>query len=76
MVKKGSKYINLLLKNIKNRKPGLKNLKYVLLRLVCRNTSIANHQLDQLIKNYFTYSPKGLKILDIGSGLCNYYPEN
>ena len=76
MVNKGSKYINLLLKNIKSRKQGLRNLKYFLLKLVCNNSSIANHELDQLIKNYLPYSTKVLKILDIGSGLCNYYPEN
>ena len=76
MVNKGSKYINLLSKNIKSRKQGLRNLKYFLLRLVCNNSSIANHELDQLINNYFSYSAIGLKILDIGSGLCNYYPEN
>ena len=76
MVNKGSKYINLLSKNIKSRKQGLRNLKYFLLRLVCKNSSIANHELDQLIKNYFSYTAKGLKILDVGSGLCNYYPEN
>ena len=75
MVNKGSKYINLLSKNIKNKKQGLKNLKYYLLSLVCNNSSIANHQLDQLINNYFSDSAKGLKILDIGSGLCNYFPE-
>ena len=76
MVNKGSKYINLLSKNIKYKKQGLKNLKYYLLRLVCKNSSIANHQLDHLINNYFFYSLKGLNILDIGSGLCSYYPEN
>ena len=52
MVNKGSKYINLLSKNIKNRKHSLRNLKKFLLGLVCSNSSIANHQLDQLIKNY------------------------
>ena len=76
MVNKGSKYIKLLSKNKKNRKQGLRNLKYYLLRLVCNNSSIANHQLDHLINNYFSDSAKGLSILDIGSGLCNYYPEN
>tara|TARA_B100001989_G_scaffold211562_1_gene161004 strand:+ start:1624 stop:2367 length:744 start_codon:yes stop_codon:yes gene_type:complete len=76
MVNKGSKYINLLSKNIKSRKQGLRILKHYLLRLVCNNSSIANYQLDQLINNYFSCSPKGLNILDIGSGLCNYYPEN
>ena len=76
MVNKGSKYINLLSKNKKSRKQGLRNFKYFLLRLVCNNSSIANHEFDQLIKNYFSCSATGLKILDIGSGLCNYYPEN
>ena len=76
MVNKGSKYIRLLSKNILNKKQGLRNLKYILLKLVCNNNSIANHQLDQLIKNYFSYSGKGLNILDLGSGLCNYFPEN
>ena len=76
MYKNSSKYINLLSKNIKNRKKGIKNLKYFLLRMVCNNNSIANYQLNQLIKNYFFYSVKGLNILDIGAGLCNYYPEN
>ena len=76
MVKKGSKYFNLLSQKLKSRKQGLRNLKYLLLSLVCQNSSIANHQLDQLIKNYFSYSAKGLNILDMGSGFCNYYPEN
>ena len=76
MVNKGSKYINLLSKNLKNRKQGLRNLKYYLLKLVCDNSSIANYQLDHLINNYFSFSAEGLNILDIGSGLCNYYPEN
>ena len=76
MLNKGSKYINLLSKNIKNRNQGLRKLKYSFLRLVCKNSSIANHQLDRLINKYFSYSAKGLNILDIGSGLCNYYPEN
>ena len=76
MHKKGSKYINLLSKNVSDKKVGIQNLKYYLLRLVCHNNSIANYQLDQLIKDYFFYSVKGLNILDIGSGLCNYYPKN
>ncbi len=76
MVKKGSKYINLLSKNIKDRKHGLRNLKYYLLKLVCNNSSIANHQLDHLMNNFFFSTEKGLNILDIGSGLCSYYPEN
>ena len=76
MEKNSSKYINLISKNIINRKVGIKRLKYYLLSMVCSNTSIANYQLDQLINNYFFYSNKGLKILDIGSGLCNYYPDN
>ncbi len=76
MVKKGSKYFNLLSQKLKSRKQGLRNLKYLLLSLVCQNSSIANHQLDQLIKKYFSYSAKGLNILDMGSGFCNYFPEN
>ena len=76
MDQNSSKYINLISKNIKNRKAGIKTLKYYLLRMVCNNNSIANYQLEQLIKNYCFYSVKGLNILDIGSGLCNYYPEN
>ena len=76
MANKGSKYINLISKNLKDRKNGLRNLKYYLLRLVCNNSSIANHQLDHLINNYFSCYAKGLNILDIGSGLCNYFPDN
>ena len=76
MANKGSKYINLISKNLKDRKNGLRNLKYYLLRLVCNNSSIANHQLDHLINNYFSSYAKGLNILDIGSGLCNYFPDN
>ena len=53
MENNSSKYINLISNNIKNRKVGIKGLKYYLLRMVCSNTSIANYQLDQLIKNYF-----------------------
>ncbi len=76
MEKKGSKYINLLSKNIKDKRVLMRNFKFFLLGLVCKNNSIANHQLDQIIRNYFLYSVKGLNILDIGSGLCKYYPEN
>ena len=71
MVNKGSKYINLLSKNLRKRKQGFRNLKYYLLKLVCNNSSIANYQLDHLINNYISYSAEGLNILDIGSGLCN-----
>ena len=76
MGKDGSKYINLLAKNIKDKKTNIRNLKNFLLKLVCKNTSIANHQLEQLIRKYFLYSAKGLNILDIGAGLCKYYPDN
>lgn len=76
MDKKGSKYINLLSKNINNKKIVIRILKFYLLRLVCNNNSIANYQLDQLIRHYLPNTVKSLNILDIGSGLCNYFPKN
>ena len=76
MEAKGSKYINLLSQDLESKKSILNNLKYLLFKQVCNNNSIANYQLEELININFKCKNKRLKILDIGAGICNYFPKN
>ena len=76
MSPKGSKYIKLLSRDLKSNKSGLRNsFKYNLLKLVCKNHTLANFQLDGIIAEHLNRK-NSLRMLDIGAGLCNYYPEN
>ena len=73
---KGSKYIQLLSRDLKSNKSGFRhNFKYNLLKLVCKNNTLANFQLNEIIYRYLNKNST-LTILDIGAGLCNYYPES
>lgn len=72
----GSKYINLLSRDLKSNKSGFKKfIKEYLLKLVCRNFTLANFQLEQIIKKYVIRKNSNLNIIDIGAGLCNFFPE-
>ena len=54
MESNGSKYINLLSRDLKTKKSGInKKLKYFLLKLVCKNNSLANFQLEEIVQKYF-----------------------
>ena len=73
---KGSKYIKLLSRDLKSNKSVFRhNFKYSLLKLVCKNNTLANFQLNEIIYRYLNKNST-LTILDIGAGLCNYYPES
>ena len=77
MESNGSKYINLLSKDLKTKKSGInKKLKYFLLKLVCKNNSLANFQLEEIVQKYFYKKNRSLNILDVGAGLCSFFPEN
>ena len=71
----GSKYISLLSKDLKSNKSGFKLvIKDYLLKLVCSNFTLANFQLEEIIKKHIKKN-SNLNILDIGAGLCNFFPE-
>ena len=73
----GSKYINLLSKDVKSKKSFFsKYIKLNLLKKVCKSNTLANFQLEEIIKKHLKPKNKSLKILDIGTGLCNFYPNN
>ncbi|RPG17962.1 MAG: class I SAM-dependent methyltransferase [Pelagibacteraceae bacterium TMED124] len=75
MQKLSLKYLNLLDKE-NNKFLKLSKLKKFLLKRVCNNNSIYNYQFERLINTNFKKKKTNLNILDVGAGLCKYYPES
>ena len=76
MQKLSFKYLNLLKKDTRRKFLRFSKLKNLLLRLVCKSNSIYNYQFEKLINTYFKEKKTNLNILDVGAGLCKYFPKS